>query len=102
MLKMGNTATGTVVGFFSAIILAFAIIYASILYSLPLFSAGWIPATIESQFLAVSIFIQIKISIADFLLNITSAYILASIIWLISGLIGGMLTRDVVKGVSAG
>ncbi len=99
---MGNTATGTIVGFFSAIILAFAVIYGSIMLSLPFWGSGWIPTDLATTFMMVSIFQQIRFAIAQLLLNVTSAYILGSIIWLLSGLIGGLFTRDVVKGVSAG
>lgn len=100
---MGNTATGAVVGFFAAIILAFAVIYASIMFSLPFWGNGWIPTDLETTFMSVSIFLQIFNAMAEFLLKVyPNTYILGSIVWILSGLVAGMLTRDVVKGVSAG
>lgn len=105
---MGNTATGAIVGFLTAITLAFAVIYASIMLSLPFWGNGWIPTDFQTSFMSVSIFMQIFNAMAEFLLQIyntaggTSTYILGSIVWILSGLVGGMLTRDVVKGVSAG
>jgi hypothetical protein len=105
---MGNTATGAIVGFLTAVILAFAVIYATIILGLPFWGNGWIPTYFENDFLIGSIFMQIYYSMAEFLLQIynttggTSTYILGSIIWIMSGLVAGMLTRDIIKGVSAG
>ncbi|MFX1475407.1 MAG: hypothetical protein ACFFCO_08030 [Promethearchaeota archaeon] len=104
---MGNTATGAIVGFITAIVLAFAVIYASIWFSLPLWGNGLIPTYFETDFMLGSIFVQMYMAMAEFLLQVyntagNSTYIIGSIVWIMSGLVAGMLTRDIVKGVSAG
>jgi hypothetical protein len=98
---MMGTATGIVAGFISTIALAYAIMYAASMGLLPLFSGGMIPMELTIGFTAASWTTQLEIVLNGILLNIMSIYILAPLLWLIGGLISGLILRDAVKGISA-
>jgi len=96
-----GTATGTLAGFITTLGLAYGIIYAASMGLITLSSGGMIPTWITVGFTAVSWHVQLEIVISGILLNILEVYILAPLLWLIGGLISGMILRDAVKGISA-
>ncbi len=96
-----GTATGTIAGFISTLALAYGIIYAASMGLFTLSSGGMIPSWITVGFTALSWQIQLERVISGILLNIMEVYILAPLIWLVGGLISGLILRDAVKGISA-
>ncbi len=103
---MGSSNTGLiigiVVGFLATLGIAYGIIYATAIGILPLVGPGLVPASTAATFLVVPILNQLFMVYNDVLLNILVVYILAPVIWLIGGLIAGLIVRDMMKGASAG
>jgi hypothetical protein len=103
---MGSSNTsliiGIVVGFLAILGIAYGIIYLTATGVLPLVGPGLVSASTGATFLAAPILDQLLLIHNDILLNILSAYILAPVIWLIGGLIAGLISRDMMKGAAAG
>ncbi len=93
---------GIIVGFLATLGIAYGLIYATVLAILPLSGPGLIPPATVATFLTEPILNQLFIIYNDVLLNILAVYILAPIIWLIGGLIAGLIVRDMMKGAAAG
>ncbi len=96
-----GTATGILAAFISTLALAYGIIYAASIGLFTLSSGGMIPNGITTGFTAASWYVQIQTVLSGILLNIMEVYILAPLIWLVGGLISGLVLRDAVKGISA-
>ncbi|MFX1563526.1 MAG: hypothetical protein ACFFDP_09485 [Promethearchaeota archaeon] len=96
-----GTATGTIAGLLSTLALAYGIVYAASMGLLTLTGAGMIPTWITVGFTAESWQIQLELVLSGILLDVVGVYILASLIWLVGGLISGMIIRDAVKGIAA-
>jgi len=103
---MGSSNTsliiGIVVGFLATLGIAYALIYATAMFSLPLSGPGLIPPAIVANFPIATIQNQLYMVYNDVILNILIVYILAPVIWLIGGLIAGLVVRDMMKGAAAG
>ncbi len=93
---------GIVVGFIATLGIAYGIIYATAIGILPLVGPGLVPGSTSATILAEPIPNQLYMIYNDVLLNILVVYILAPVIWLIGGLIAGLLVRDMMKGAAAG
>ncbi len=93
---------GIVVGFLATLGIAYGIIYATAAGILPLVGPGLVQASTAATFLADPIFNQLFTAYNDVLLIILTVYILAPVIWLIGGLIAGLIVRDMMKGAAAG
>ncbi len=94
---------GIVVGFLATLGFAFGIIYAASIGLLAaLIGPGLVPASIASTFPGATTLMQLFMVYNDTLLNILVIYILAPVIWLIGGLISGLIVRDMMRGAAAG
>jgi hypothetical protein len=93
---------GIVIGFLTTLGIAYGLIYATALTLLPLSGPGLIPPSTVSLFLSEPILNQLFRVYNDVLLNILNVYIIAPVIWLIGGLIAGLIVRDMMKGAAAG
>ncbi|MFW9934321.1 MAG: hypothetical protein ACFFDU_02150 [Candidatus Thorarchaeota archaeon] len=91
-----------IVGFIATLGIAYGLIYATAINLLPIVGPGLVPGSIASTFNGESTIMQVFMIYHDLLLNILVVYILAPAIWLIGGLIAGLISRDMVKGAAAG
>ena len=97
-----NLIIGIVIGFLATLGITYGLIYATALAILPLSGAGLIPPAITTIFLTEPVLNQLFMIYSDVLLNILNVYILAPVIWLLGGLIAGLIVRDMMKGAAAG
>ena len=95
---------GIVVGFLATLGFAFGIIYAAAIGLLPLIGPGLVPASIASTFPGATPFptMQLYMVYNDGLLNILAVYILAPVVWLIGGLISGLIIAVAAVAASIG
>lgn len=103
---MGSSTTGTIIGIIVGLLttlgIAFGVLYANSIGLLLLTGPGLIPDSLALTFTSAPVLQQLQMLFADFLLNILTVFILAPVIWLIGGLLGGLVVRDMIKGAAAG